>query len=378
MNLVQDAWGEQVVKRGWTSWQIPSALHPSLSWVWLVILGGASRSGRSSLVDNRPMADGSRMIFLGFGKYARADKIYALEPLRGDERGGGRRTRVWVEGVPDPIVASRTERTILAEMGQEAAANVEIVDDALALARAGRRRRRAGTARPRRPPAARAAVARGDDVPGRRRQALLSDDPRLTDDVPPGLEGPGVRERFARLAIDLSPAARVAAVPLVLARAGGEGPRRRRRAGRAAVPDLPADRLDARRRGALVRRARPARDADAARRRARGRGRPPAAAPLDAGRDGGHRRRARRERRACRTPQEWACFVLAFFSASFFCLGIGGMRSITPRLVRAGAAHGGARAREHLELVRVGRRPGARRASSSARSGSRRRTRSTS
>ena len=75
------------------------------------------------------------MIFLGFGKYARADKIYALEPLRGDERGGGRRTRVWVEGVPDPIVASRTERTILSEMGQEAAANVEILDDAVTLAR---------------------------------------------------------------------------------------------------------------------------------------------------------------------------------------------------------------------------------------------------
>ena len=32
-------------------------------------------------------------------------------------------------------------------------------------------------------------------------------------------------------------------------------------------------------------------------------------------------------------PQVWACFVLAFFSASFFCLGIGGMRSLTPRLV---------------------------------------------
>ncbi len=81
------------------------------------------------------MADSGRMIFLGFGKYARADKIYALEPLRGDERGGGRRTRVWVEGVPDPIVASRTERTILSEMGQEAAANVAIVDEAIALAR---------------------------------------------------------------------------------------------------------------------------------------------------------------------------------------------------------------------------------------------------
>jgi nitrate/nitrite transporter NarK len=32
-------------------------------------------------------------------------------------------------------------------------------------------------------------------------------------------------------------------------------------------------------------------------------------------------------------PRAWACFVLAFFSASFFCLGIGGMRSITPKLV---------------------------------------------
>jgi hypothetical protein len=81
------------------------------------------------------MADAARMIFLGFGKYARSDKIYALEPLRGDERGGGRRTRVWVEGVSDPIVASRTERTILGEMGQEAAADVAVVDDALALAR---------------------------------------------------------------------------------------------------------------------------------------------------------------------------------------------------------------------------------------------------
>src|SRR3989442_5572700 len=81
------------------------------------------------------MPDGTSMILRGFGKYARADKIYALEPLRGDERGGGRRTRVWVDGVTDPIVASRTERTILSEMGQEAAANVEIVDDAVALAK---------------------------------------------------------------------------------------------------------------------------------------------------------------------------------------------------------------------------------------------------
>jgi len=74
------------------------------------------------------------MVFLGFGKFARADKIYALEPLRGDERGGGRRTRVWVEGVDDAIVASRTERTILHDMGQDAASQAPIIDDALDLA----------------------------------------------------------------------------------------------------------------------------------------------------------------------------------------------------------------------------------------------------
>ena len=74
------------------------------------------------------------MVFLGFGKYARADKIYALEPLTGDERGGGRRTRVWIEGVPDPIIAGRTEHTILREMGQEAAANTQIIDSAVDLA----------------------------------------------------------------------------------------------------------------------------------------------------------------------------------------------------------------------------------------------------
>ena len=74
------------------------------------------------------------MIFLGFGKYARADKIYALEPLRGNERGDGRRTRVWVEGVSDPIVASRTEGTILLDMGQDAASKASLVDDSLDLA----------------------------------------------------------------------------------------------------------------------------------------------------------------------------------------------------------------------------------------------------
>ncbi len=79
------------------------------------------------------MTDAAKMIFLGFGKYARADKIYALEPIESAERGSGRRTRVWVEGVVDPIVASRTERTILQEMGQDAGGSA-VLDDALALA----------------------------------------------------------------------------------------------------------------------------------------------------------------------------------------------------------------------------------------------------
>jgi hypothetical protein len=74
------------------------------------------------------------MVFLGFGKYARADRIYALEPLRGEDRGDGRRTRVWIEGLAEPIVASRTERTILQDMGQDAAAQTSVVDDALDLA----------------------------------------------------------------------------------------------------------------------------------------------------------------------------------------------------------------------------------------------------
>jgi hypothetical protein len=80
------------------------------------------------------MADGNRMVFLGFGKYARADKIYAIEPIRDERRGHGRRTLVWVEGVSEPIVASRTERTILADMGQEQALGKPILDEALDLA----------------------------------------------------------------------------------------------------------------------------------------------------------------------------------------------------------------------------------------------------
>ena len=74
------------------------------------------------------------MVFLGFGKYARADRIYALQPITDDRRGSGRRTHVWVEGIEEPIVASRTERTILLDMGHRDEARSELLDQALGLA----------------------------------------------------------------------------------------------------------------------------------------------------------------------------------------------------------------------------------------------------
>jgi hypothetical protein len=52
------------------------------------------------------------LVALGYGKFARADRIYALVPLEGPARGDGRRTLVYVEGLDEPIVASRSERAI--------------------------------------------------------------------------------------------------------------------------------------------------------------------------------------------------------------------------------------------------------------------------
>jgi hypothetical protein len=36
-----DGWHEQIVKRGWTSWRVPTVLHPSASWAWLVLLAAS-------------------------------------------------------------------------------------------------------------------------------------------------------------------------------------------------------------------------------------------------------------------------------------------------------------------------------------------------
>ena len=52
------------------------------------------------------------LVHLGYGKFVRADRVYALVPLEGPERGDGRRTLVHVEGIEEPLVASRSEGAI--------------------------------------------------------------------------------------------------------------------------------------------------------------------------------------------------------------------------------------------------------------------------
>jgi hypothetical protein len=66
----------------------------------------------------------AQLIALGYGKFVRADRIYALIPLEGPERGDGRRTLVHVEGIEQPLIASRSEiaiaRDLAIALGQQA------------------------------------------------------------------------------------------------------------------------------------------------------------------------------------------------------------------------------------------------------------------
>lgn len=71
---------------------------------------------------------------LGFGKYVRSDKIIVLEPIE-DDRGPGRRTKVYVEEIKEPIIASRTETSIVSNIVEipreivEANAALELLKD---------------------------------------------------------------------------------------------------------------------------------------------------------------------------------------------------------------------------------------------------------
>lgn len=74
------------------------------------------------------------IIPLGYGKFVRSDKIIALEPIE-EDRGPGRRTRVYVEQMGSPLIASRTETSVLANMVEtpkeimEANASFELLRD---------------------------------------------------------------------------------------------------------------------------------------------------------------------------------------------------------------------------------------------------------
>jgi hypothetical protein len=41
-NQVEDLWIEQIVKRGWTAWQIPNVLHPTASLAWAAMVVAAA------------------------------------------------------------------------------------------------------------------------------------------------------------------------------------------------------------------------------------------------------------------------------------------------------------------------------------------------
>ena len=72
-----------------------------------------------------------RMVFLGYGKYWRSDTILGLMPIE-EDRGPKRRTNVFVEGRAEPIIASRTEQSILEDMGaSDAGFQVQVLREAI-------------------------------------------------------------------------------------------------------------------------------------------------------------------------------------------------------------------------------------------------------
>ncbi|MGE0227285.1 MAG: hypothetical protein AB7I38_02190 [Dehalococcoidia bacterium] len=56
-----------------------------------------------------------RLIPLGYGRYVRSDDVAAIEPVT-EGRGPQRRALVWVRGVPVPLVASRSEAALAADL----------------------------------------------------------------------------------------------------------------------------------------------------------------------------------------------------------------------------------------------------------------------
>ncbi len=56
-----------------------------------------------------------QLLSLGYGKYVRSDEVVAIDPIT-EDRGPGRRTHVWVRGVPEPLVASRSDGALVDDL----------------------------------------------------------------------------------------------------------------------------------------------------------------------------------------------------------------------------------------------------------------------
>src|SRR5882672_5138421 len=56
-----------------------------------------------------------QLVALGYGKYALSDEVVAVEAIT-EGRGPGRRALVWVRGLKDPLVASRSEGAIVDDL----------------------------------------------------------------------------------------------------------------------------------------------------------------------------------------------------------------------------------------------------------------------
>ena len=56
-----------------------------------------------------------QLVSLGYGKYVRSDEVAAVEPIT-EGRGPGRRSRVWLRGVAEPLIASRAEGSIVDDL----------------------------------------------------------------------------------------------------------------------------------------------------------------------------------------------------------------------------------------------------------------------
>jgi hypothetical protein len=57
----------------------------------------------------------ARLVSLGYNKFVRAEDVQAVEPVT-EGRGPGRRSLVWVRGVTDPLIASRSVAAIVEDL----------------------------------------------------------------------------------------------------------------------------------------------------------------------------------------------------------------------------------------------------------------------